>query len=193
MKEDTHLKILEAMSAAVKGNPRRARVILKRILTEEPENLEALIAIGALLNSSKETAEEAMNFLIRAVKIAPSNPVPWGHLGESLLLLAKYERAEKYLKKAIELKPDDAYYWHRLGMVYDKDKRRDEALEALHNSIELNPNDETTWISLGLVYLRRKDAENAIYAFEKVLELNPSNPIAQDNLDEVSKMKENTS
>jgi len=189
MKEDPHLKVLEAMSAAVKGNPRRARVILKRILAEDPQNMEALIALGALLNSSKETAEEAMKFLIRAVKIEPANPVPWGHLGESLLLLGKYDRAEKYLKKAIEITPDDPYYWHRLGMVYDKDKRRDEALEALHNSIELNPDDETTWITLGLVYLRKKDAENAIYAFEKVLELNPTNTVAQESLSEVSKMK----
>ena len=75
-------------------------------------------------------------------------------------------------------------------MVYDKAKRRDEALEALHESIELNPSDETTWITLGLVYLRKKDAENAVYAFEKVLELNPVNQIAQDNLQEAVKLKE---
>ena len=68
-----------------------------------------------------------MKYLIKAVKIDSKNPVPWGHLGESLLLLGKFDRAEKYLKKAIDLKPDDAYYWHRLGMVYDKAKRRDEA------------------------------------------------------------------
>ncbi|MHA1907728.1 MAG: tetratricopeptide repeat protein [Candidatus Thorarchaeota archaeon] len=191
MSDDTHIKILEAMSAAVKGNPRRARVILKRVLVEEPDNVEALIALGALLNSAKNTAEEAMKHLIHAVKINPKNPVPWGHLGESLLLLGKYDRAEKYLKKAIELKPNDAYYWHRLGMVYDKAKRRDEALEALHNSIELNPDDETTWITLGLVYLRKKDAENAVYAFEKVLELNPVNSVAKEGLEEVSKIKEN--
>lgn len=192
MTEDTHLKILEAMSATMKGNPRRARVILKQVLLEEPENTEALIALGALLNFSKKTAEEAMKYLIQAVRLDPNNPVPWSHLGESLLLLGKYDRAEKYIKKAIDLKPDDASYWHKLGIVYDKAKRREEALEALHNSIELNQDDETTWITLGLVYLRMKDAENAVYAFEKVLALNPVNQVAKDSLTEASKLKGTT-
>ncbi|MFW9910065.1 MAG: tetratricopeptide repeat protein [Candidatus Thorarchaeota archaeon] len=176
--------LLEAMSAAVKGDTRRARVILKRILRRDPKNLEALIAIGALLNTSEETAEDAMKYLIRAVKIDPKNPTAWSHLAESLLLLERYERAEKYFRKAIELKPDNPNYWHRLGIALDKLKRREEAIYAISKSLELNPMQDSPWISLGLVYLRQKNTEKAIESFQKALVLNPQNSLALKQLEE---------
>ncbi len=190
MTEESKRAILDAMSAAMKGDTRRARVILKRLIEQEPDNNEALIALGALLNSSRETAEDAMKFLIKAVKVNPRNPIAWGHLGESLLLLKKFDRAEKYIRKALELAPEDANYWHRLGIVLDKAGRKEEAIEALEKSIEIAPSEDTTWISLGLVYLRMKDSDKAIEAFEKAILLSPGNPVVIDELEQVTKMKD---
>ncbi|MCK5151912.1 MAG: tetratricopeptide repeat protein [Candidatus Thorarchaeota archaeon] len=190
MTEESKRAILDAMGAAMKGDTRRARVILKRLIKQEPDNIEALIALGALLNTAKETAEEAMKFLIKAVKIDQRNPIAWGHLGESLLLLKKYDRAEKYIRKALELAPEGANYWHRLGIVLDKSGRKEEAVEALEKSIEIAPSEDTTWISMGLVYLRMKDSDKAIEAFEKALLLSPENPVARNELEQVTKMKD---
>ncbi len=120
MSENIELLILEAKSAALKGNMNRARALFRRILKLDPENLDALISFGVLLNSSHRSAEKAMKHLAKAVRLDPTNGIAWAHLGESLILLKRYNTAEEYIRRATKLNPENARNWHRLGNVLEK-------------------------------------------------------------------------
>ncbi len=190
MSKESEGTILEAMTAAVQGDIGRARVLLKRVVTKEPDNVHALISLGTLLNTTDDGVRDAAKYLIRAVTIDSNNASAWGQLGESLLRMKEYDRAERYIRRAIALEPGDANYWHRLGLLLDMTERTDEAIEAVEKSLELNASEEITWITLGSIYLKLEQAEDAEQAFIKAVSLNPNNPIARDRLSQALELKQ---
>lgn len=80
---------------------------LGQVLEIEPDNLEALLAIGvAEFNLGQDT--DAEKHWLRATEVAPTQPEPWYNLG--FLYMAQtppdYEGAERAWGKVIEIAPD---------------------------------------------------------------------------------------
>ncbi len=188
MSEDIELQILEAKSAALKGELNRARALFRKALKKDPDNLDALISFGVLLNTSRKSAEQGMKYLARAIRLDPSNGLAWAYLGESLILLEQYDKAEDYIRKATKLNPENARNWHRLGNVLEKKNQDDEAIEMIRRSLDIDDTEETTWISLGRVYVKLKQYEEAYDAFYYALKLDPENAYIKDSIGKVENL-----
>jgi tetratricopeptide (TPR) repeat protein len=189
MIDSVELLILEAKRAAVKGNQNRAKAIFRKVLKLQPENLDALISFGVLLNSSKKSAGQGVHFLTRAVKLDPSNGLAWAYLGESLITLEQYDKAEDCMRRAIKIDPQNARNWHRLANVLEKTDRLDDAVDTIMKSLEIDDTDETAWISLGRLYVALKKYDDAHEAYSHALHLDPQNQHIKSALQHLENLK----
>ncbi len=189
MIDSIELLILEAKSAALKGNQNRARALFRKVLKLEPENLDALVSFGVLLNSSKKSASQGARLLAKAVKLDPSNGIAWAYLGESLITLERYDKAEECIRKAITIDPRNARNWHRLANVLEKTDRIEDAVDMIMKSLDIDDTDETTWISLGRLYMAQKKYDNAQQAYEHALNLDPQNQNIKSALQHLENLK----
>ncbi len=189
MIDSIELLIVEAKTAALKGNQNRARALFRKVLKLQPENLDALVSFGVLLSSSKKSANQGARFLTKAVKIDPSSGLAWAYLGESLLILERYDKAEECIKRAIKLDSQNARNWHRLANVLEKTDRTDDAIEMIMKSLEIDGTEETTWISLGRLYMAQKKYDDAQEAYSHALKLDPENEHIKSALQHLESLK----
>ena len=170
--------------------PFSSPALFRRVLKIEPDNLDALIAYGVLLNSSKRSAEKGMRYLVRAIKLDPKNDIAWSHLGESLILLGEYDKAETYIRKAAKINPENAQHWHRLGNVLEKKESYKEAIKMVKKSMEMDDTEETTWISLGRIYEKQNMYSEAHDAYTHALALDPNNQHIKSAMKKVESLLE---
>jgi tetratricopeptide (TPR) repeat protein len=189
MIDSIELLILEAKSAVLKGNQNRARALFRKVLKLQPENLDALVSFGVLLNASKKSAAQGARYLAKAVKLDPSNGLAWAYLGESLITLEQYDKAEDCMRRAIKIDPQNARNWHRLANVLEKTDRLDDAVDTIMKSLEIDDTDETTWISLGRLYVALKKYDDAHEAYSHALSLDPQNQHIESTLHHLENLK----
>lgn len=189
MIDSIELLILEAKSAVLKGNQNRARALFRKVLKLQPENLDALVSFGVMLNSSKKSASQGARLLAKAVKLDPSNGLAWAYLGESLITIELYDKAEECIRQAIKLDSDNARNWHRLANVFEKSDRIDDAVEMIMKSLEIDDTDETTWISLGRLYMAQKKYDDAQQAYSHAVKLDPQNQSTKAALQHLENLK----
>lgn len=86
---------------------------------------------------------EALEYLERYVQVAPTGPyVDWVYLamGELLLRLGEYHRADIALTTSVYHNGRIAERWSRLGFAREQAKDWQFALEAYERALQLNPN-----------------------------------------------------
>lgn len=189
MIDSIELFILEAKTAALKGEENRARALFRKVLKLQPENLDALVSFGVFLNSSKKSASQGARLLAKAVKLDPSNGFAWAYLGESLITLERYDKAEQCVRKAISLDSQNARNWHRLANILEKTDRIDDAVDMIQKSLEIEDTDETAWISLGRLYVAQKKYDDAQQAYSHALNLDPQNQNIKSALQHLENLK----
>ncbi|MBW4661506.1 MAG: tetratricopeptide repeat protein [Drouetiella hepatica Uher 2000/2452] len=91
-------------------------------------------------------------------------------LGNALLTLRQWQRAEIACRRAIELSPGFSWAHHNLGYVLLKQRRWQEASVALQQGIALNPESPWTYYHLGTALRHHQEA---IAAFLSAIQLQP--------------------
>ena len=89
---------------------------LKQILTHDPDNAQALNALGYTLADRTNRYDEALKFINRALELSPNDYYILDSKGWILFRLGKLDEAIDYLQKALELRPDGEIAAH-LGEV----------------------------------------------------------------------------
>lgn len=89
---------------------------LRSILEREPENAQALNALGYTLADRTDRLEEALGYIQRAHKLKPNDPAIIDSMGWIHYRLGQYDKALEYLNKAFELMTDPEIAAH-LGEV----------------------------------------------------------------------------
>jgi tetratricopeptide (TPR) repeat protein len=89
---------------------------LKAVLQLEPENANALNALGYTLADRNERLQEALGYIEKAAELLPDEPAVLDSLGWVHYRLGDYPAAIKWLSKAFELLPDAEIAAH-LGEV----------------------------------------------------------------------------
>jgi len=79
---------------------------LRAILERDPNNAEALNALGYTLADRTDRYEEALELITRALELRPSDFYIVDSMGWIHYRLGNYEEAKKYLSRALELKMD---------------------------------------------------------------------------------------
>jgi tetratricopeptide (TPR) repeat protein len=113
---------------------------LKQIIQLEPENADALNALGYTLTDQTERHEEALELIERALAIKPNEAAFIDSLGWVHYRLQNFELAIQHLRRALELFTNDEVAAHlgealwAIGDTVEAKKVWDEALKIAPDS-----------------------------------------------------------
>ncbi len=108
---------------------------LRVILKKDPENTQALNALGYTLTDRTNRHDEALILIQKAVDLKPNDPYYLDSLGWVYYRLGNLPVAERYLRQAAEVQPDAEFLAH-LGEVLWKLGRQAEAKEVWQQGLQ---------------------------------------------------------
>ncbi|MCZ6895235.1 MAG: tetratricopeptide repeat protein, partial [Gammaproteobacteria bacterium] len=114
---------------------------LRRIIAEEPENAQALNALGYTLADRTERYDEALELITQALELGPDDFYILDSMGWVLYRLGRLEEAVEFLEKARELRSDPEVAAH-LGEVLWVMGDRDGARDVWDSALRDTPNDK---------------------------------------------------
>ncbi|MCI1710419.1 MAG: tetratricopeptide repeat protein [Chiayiivirga sp.] len=133
----------ELIYARALGHERRddiaaAEADLRRLIELDPEDADALNALGYTLADRTDRYQEALDLIQRALKLKPDTPAIVDSLGWVLYRMGRTEEALPHLRRAFELQRDAEVAAH-LGEVLWMSGDKDEARSIWRVGRELDP------------------------------------------------------
>ena len=139
--DNNRLLYARALTAEKIGQIDLAVSDLASIIKREPENAQALNALGYTLIDKTEQIEKGFGYIKKALKLEPDDPAIHDSMGWAYYRLGQYDEALKYLRRAFE-KLKDAEVAAHLGEVLWVAGEREAAQEIWNTALEQAPNDD---------------------------------------------------
>ncbi len=133
---------------ANKNNTKSAIIFLKKAISLNPKNAEAMNYLGYIYIDKNINIHKGIRMVKNALKIYPENNFYQDSLGWGYFKLAKYRKAVKILKKAA--KSGDPTILKHLGYVYKKLKKYNAAYRVFLKSYH-QKNDKSVYKQLILL------------------------------------------
>ena len=127
---------LQALAAYQSGDFEAAAAAYRRLLKQNPDDLEVLNNLAYLLANDVDRPQEAVPLAERAAKLAPENAEVLDTLGWAYYRAGDSTRAQETLRRSVNLKPLPANTLH-LGQVYLATDLQGRARESLQQTVEL--------------------------------------------------------
>ncbi|MBT8439082.1 MAG: tetratricopeptide repeat protein [Gammaproteobacteria bacterium] len=127
-KDDTTLLYARGLMAEKVDRLDMAEADLLKVISKEPDNADALNALGYTLADRTSRYKEALKYINRAAELVPDDPAILDSLGWVSYRLGKMDDAIKWLSKAFEKLEDAeiaAHYGEVLWQTNQKDKARE--------------------------------------------------------------------
>lgn len=140
--EDARLLYAYSLVAERKGRLDLAESALRSVLMREPENVQALNALGYTLADRTDRYQEALGYIEAALKLHAEDPAILDSMGWVQYKLGNNDKALSFLRKALDKMYDPEIAAH-LGEVLWKTGARDEALKLWRDALEKAPGHET--------------------------------------------------
>jgi tetratricopeptide (TPR) repeat protein len=159
---------------------------LEALIKQNPDDLEAIMALGNVLRGHKKFAECA-NVYSKGVSTIQmpekANWVVFYFRGICYERSKQWAKAEADLMKALELFPDQPHVLNYLGYSWiDQGIKLDEGMEMIKKAVQQRPDDGYIVDSLGWAYYRLGNYEEATKQLERAIELKPEDPTINDHL-----------
>jgi tetratricopeptide (TPR) repeat protein len=139
--ENTDLLYARAMLAEKMGRLDLLEADLRTILEKEPNNAQALNALGYTLADRTERYQEAYDLIERALKLKPDDYYILDSKGWILYRMGRLPEALKYLRRAAELSQDPEISAH-LGEVLWVMGDQKGARDVWNSALKTTPDDE---------------------------------------------------
>jgi tetratricopeptide (TPR) repeat protein len=163
-----------------------AKANLEKLITANPGDLEAIMALGNVLRGRKQFAECADVYskgIDTIAKPEKSNWVIYYFRGICLERSKQWAKAEVDLKKSLELYPDQPHVLNYLGYSWvDQGVNLDEGMRMIKRAVEQRADDGYIVDSLGWAYYRLGNMDEAVKQLERAVELKPEDPTINDHL-----------
>ena len=114
---------------------------MRAIIAREPDNADALNALGYTLADRTDRYEEAYALILRAIELRPDESYIVDSLGWVLYRMGRHQEALEHLRRALSIEPDPEIAAH-LGEVLWVLGNRAEAREVWSTALEAAPDDE---------------------------------------------------
>ncbi|MEQ8492833.1 MAG: tetratricopeptide repeat protein [Gammaproteobacteria bacterium] len=138
---DTELLYTRAMLAEKMNRIDILERDLRTIIAQEPDNAQALNALGYTLADRTERYAEAHEFIARALEISPDDFYILDSMGWVLYRLGRLDEAIGFLERARELRNDPEVAAH-LGEVLWVKGKREAARDVWESALRDTPNDK---------------------------------------------------
>ena len=163
-----------------------AKASLEKLIAANPNDLEAIMALGNVLRGRKQFAECA-DVYSKGVdtigKPEKSNWMIYYFRGICFERAKQWPKAEADLKKSLELFPDQPHVLNYLGYSWiDQGINLDEGMRMIKRAVEQRADDGYIVDSLGWAYYRLGNIEEAVKHLERAIELKPEDPTINDHL-----------
>ena len=139
----------EAEHLRQQGKFDRAEAICYPLVRRHPGYLAALHTLG-LVYLDKGNFERALDCLVRASMLDPTNWMTLTALSLAYLRLGASEMAAQTLDKALAIRPRDASIFSSLGEIHREEREYEIAQQAYRQALTLDPNMETPATGLAL-------------------------------------------
>ncbi len=126
----------------------------------------------ALIKSSTERYDEAIDAYKQAIHLAPDQIFAWNNLGNLCAKIGRNDEAMVAFRKALEGNYKDAIAWTGLANVHYKIGYVDDAIAAYRKAIQYMPKFAQPWCGLGDVYASIGRGDEAMKAYHKAIDLN---------------------
>lgn len=136
--DNVELLYARAMNAEGLGRLDVLERDLNSILKQDPDNVQALNALGYTLADRTDRYQEAYDLVRRAYEQRPDDPAIIDSMGWVHYRLGRLDEAETYLRRALDLQFDGEIAAH-LGEVLWAQGRRDEARQVWQDALERAP------------------------------------------------------
>ena len=136
--DDPQLLYARALTYESLDQVDKAEADLKRLVELDPEDANALNALGYTLADRTQRFEEALGYIRRALEIEPEAAAMVDSLGWVMYRMGNAKEALVQLRKAFELQPDPEVAAH-LGEVLWQSGQREQARAIWQRGLELDP------------------------------------------------------
>jgi tetratricopeptide (TPR) repeat protein len=161
--------------------------ILKTVTTDDPKDLEAIMALGNIERGRKKFGDCGPTYS-KGIEVLPAgadktNSVWYYYRGICEERSKQWSRAEADMKKALELQPEQPHVLNYLGYSWiDQGVNLDEGMKMIKRAVEQRPDDGYIVDSLGWAYYRIGNYEEAVKNLERAIDLKPEDPTINDHL-----------
>jgi len=161
------LPVIEAASALfVQDRYREAIPLFKRILTTDPQNLDAALRLATSYSTLGQDVDALAAFR-RAAAIAPKSEDAQMYLALHYARGKDWTRAVPVLERIVAGQPERVAALEGLATVREKQQRLAEAVELRRKAYSLEAPSAAAWLRLGDLAMSAGQTDAAIEAFEK--------------------------
>lgn len=175
----TNLDAAERSAEAIK--------ILKDVTTEDPKDVEAIMALGNVERGRKKFADCSTTYS-NAIDVMPgvtdkNTWVTYYYRGICEERSKQWSKAEADMRKALELQPEQPHVLNYLGYSWiDQGINLDEGMKMIKRAVDQRPDDGYIVDSLGWAFYRIGNFEDAVKNLERAIDLKPEDPTINDHL-----------
>jgi len=145
-----------------------------------PDSAEVQFRFGDIYQGAKKYSEAEKSYL-KAISLAPKNPLPYNNLAWMLVVSnGDTRRAVEMATKAVELSPGSSPLLDTLGWAQRASGDLAGAQSSLKKAIDLEPNIAAYHYHLGIVQRDLKQNAAAKVSLQRALELDPKLPQAEE-------------
>jgi tetratricopeptide (TPR) repeat protein len=168
------------------GDKPAALAKLDTIATENPQDIDALLAKGDILRAGNHFKEavDAYNAASQRIKTPQKHHwIVYFSRGASYEGMGQWDKAEADMKKALALNPGEADVLNYLGYSWLTQHRNiAEARKMIEDAYDARPEDPHIIDSMGYALYAAGDFTSAQEYFEQALERTPNDPTVNDHL-----------
>ena len=185
LKRNAQIQLATDLDAADRSD--EAIKILKGVTSDDPKDLEAIMALGNVERGRKKFAECADTYS-KGIDALPdpadkANTVYYYYRGICEERSKQWPKAEADMKKALDLQPDQPHVLNYLGYSWiDQGTNLDEGMKMIKRAVDQRPDDGYIVDSLGWAYFRIGNYEEAVKNLERAIDLKPEDPTINDHL-----------
>jgi protein O-GlcNAc transferase len=163
------------------GRVSDAERLYRQVLQVQSDHAGAMHLLGVTALERGRHAE-ALDWLQRAVAVAPRVAVYHISLGQALTALRRTDEAIDEYRQATELAPELVEAWFALGIALQAVGRRGEAIGIYRRVLQMRPDHADACSNLGSALDQLGQLEDAIAVYRQALELEPERATTLNNL-----------
>src|ERR1700689_1541054 len=190
LKRNAQIQLATNLDAADRSE--EAIKILKTVTSEDPKDLEAIMALGNIERGRKKFADCVVTYS-QGIDVLPkpedkagedkANAVYYYYRGICEERSKQWSKAEADMRKALELQPEQPHVLNYLGYSWiDQGINLDEGMKMIKRAVDQRPDDGYIVDSLGWAYYRIGNYEDAVKNLERAIDLKPEDPTINDHL-----------
>lgn len=149
-----------------------AEQILRKILSQKPDHLKAILGIANLYFMQKNFTDAA-TYYESALQINPNLVKAHYNLGTLYFYLRKYEEAVGHLVKALNLYPKILGAYMILAQIYQIAGKTAESIKLLTKAASLSPRNPVIYQKLASQHIQLRHFDKAIEVLQTAIELSP--------------------